>query len=45
MPLTTEDRVLTVLPLPFFVRIAGRKRELILRGGYSVFPGEVEGRS
>ncbi|HEV8440711.1 MAG TPA: AMP-binding protein [Methylomirabilota bacterium] len=25
-----------------FVRIAGRKRELILRGGYSVFPGEVE---
>lgn len=24
------------------VRIAGRKRELILRGGYSVFPGEVE---
>ena len=26
-----------------FVRIAGRKRELILRGGYSVFPGEVEG--
>jgi long-chain acyl-CoA synthetase len=25
-----------------FVRIEGRKRELILRGGYSVFPGEVE---
>ena len=25
-----------------FVRIAGRKRELILRGGYSVFPVEVE---
>ena len=25
-----------------FVRIAGRKRELILRGGYSVFPAEVE---
>lgn len=25
-----------------FVRIVGRKRELILRGGYSVFPGEVE---
>ena len=25
-----------------FVRIAGRKRELILRGGYSVVPGEVE---
>jgi len=24
------------------VRIAGRKRDLILRGGYSVFPGEVE---
>jgi len=25
-----------------FVRIAGRKKELILRGGYSVVPGEVE---
>ena len=25
-----------------FVRIAGRKRERILRGGYSVFPQEVE---
>ena len=25
-----------------FVRIVGRKRELILRGGYSVFPAEVE---
>ncbi len=25
-----------------FVSIAGRKRELILRGGYSVFPQEVE---
>ncbi len=25
-----------------FVRIAGRKKELILRGGYSVAPGEVE---
>jgi long-chain acyl-CoA synthetase len=25
-----------------FVRIEGRKRELILRGGYSVFPSEVE---
>jgi long-chain acyl-CoA synthetase len=25
-----------------FVRIAGRKRERILRGGYSIFPGEVE---
>jgi long-chain acyl-CoA synthetase len=25
-----------------FVRIEGRKRELILRGGYSVFPAEVE---
>lgn len=25
-----------------FIRIAGRKRELILRGGYSVFPAEVE---
>src|SRR5207245_3777432 len=25
-----------------FVRIVGRKRELILRGGYSVFPVEVE---
>jgi long-chain acyl-CoA synthetase len=25
-----------------FVHIAGRKRELILRGGYSVFPAEVE---
>ena len=25
-----------------FVRIAGRKRERILRGGYSVFPSEVE---
>lgn len=25
-----------------YVRIAGRKRERILRGGYSVFPGEVE---
>jgi long-chain acyl-CoA synthetase len=25
-----------------FVRIVGRKRELILRGGYSVVPGEVE---
>ena len=25
-----------------FVTIAGRKRERILRGGYSVFPGEVE---
>ncbi|HXJ83181.1 MAG TPA: AMP-binding protein [Candidatus Methylomirabilis sp.] len=25
-----------------YVRIAGRKRELILRGGYSVFPAEVE---
>ncbi len=25
-----------------FLRIAGRKRELILRGGYSVFPAEVE---
>ena len=25
-----------------FVRIEGRRRELILRGGYSVFPGEVE---
>ena len=25
-----------------FVKIAGRKRELILRGGYSVFPAEVE---
>jgi long-chain acyl-CoA synthetase len=25
-----------------FVSIVGRKRELILRGGYSVVPGEVE---
>ncbi len=25
-----------------FVRIVGRKRELILRGGYTVFPAEVE---
>ena len=25
-----------------FVRIAGRKRERILRGGYSIFPSEVE---
>jgi long-chain acyl-CoA synthetase len=25
-----------------YVRIVGRKRELILRGGYSVVPGEVE---
>lgn len=25
-----------------FVRVVGRKRELILRGGYSVFPAEVE---
>ncbi len=25
-----------------FVSIVGRKRELILRGGYSIFPGEVE---
>jgi acyl-CoA synthetase (AMP-forming)/AMP-acid ligase II len=25
-----------------FVRIAGRKKELILRGGYSVYPQEVE---
>jgi long-chain acyl-CoA synthetase len=25
-----------------FIRVAGRKRELILRGGYSVFPVEVE---
>ncbi len=25
-----------------YLRIAGRKRELILRGGYSVFPAEVE---
>jgi long-chain acyl-CoA synthetase len=25
-----------------FVTIAGRKKELILRGGYSVVPGEVE---
>lgn len=26
-----------------FVAIVGRKRELVLRGGYSVFPQEVEG--
>jgi long-chain acyl-CoA synthetase len=25
-----------------FIRLAGRKRERILRGGYSVFPPEVE---
>ena len=25
-----------------FVRIAGRKKDLILRGGYSVVPGEIE---
>jgi long-chain acyl-CoA synthetase len=36
----TGDLV-TLSPLGF-IRIAGRKRELILRGGYSVFPGEVE---
>jgi long-chain acyl-CoA synthetase len=26
-----------------YVAIAGRKRERILRGGYSIFPAEVEG--
>jgi long-chain acyl-CoA synthetase len=31
----------TVLP-GGFVRLSGRKRERILRGGYSVFPQEVE---
>jgi long-chain acyl-CoA synthetase len=36
----TGDLV-TLSPLGF-IRIVGRKRELILRGGYSVFPGEVE---
>jgi long-chain acyl-CoA synthetase len=33
---------LVSIALDGFVRIAGRKRDLILRGGYSVFPAEVE---
>jgi long-chain acyl-CoA synthetase len=33
---------LVTLSAEGFVRIVGRKRELILRGGYSVFPAEVE---
>jgi long-chain acyl-CoA synthetase len=33
---------LVSITLDGFVRIAGRKRDLILRGGYSVFPAEVE---
>jgi long-chain acyl-CoA synthetase len=33
---------LATLSADGYVRIAGRKRERILRGGYSVFPAEVE---
>ena len=33
---------LAVISADGFVRIVGRKKELILRGGYSVMPGEVE---